>query len=79
MCRLIDEEQPQFPSRASFGWQKYYDLTEIYKWLDQLLEDYPNDLTNYNIGKSYEKRTIRAVKLSRKIVRKIVEMNWYFS
>lgn len=30
---------------------------------------YPNELTNYNVGQSYEKRMIRAVKLSRKSVR----------
>lgn len=34
-----------------------------------MLKQYPGELTNYNIGKSYEKRAIRAVKLSRKSVR----------
>lgn len=67
-CRLIDEEQPQSASRATFGWNRYYDLDEIYKWLDKMLQKYPNELTNYDIGNSYEKRTIRAVKLSRKSV-----------
>lgn len=67
---MIDDEQPQSPSRASFGWNKYYDLDDIYKWLDKILEQYPTELTNYNIGKSYENRTIRAVKLSRKAVKK---------
>lgn len=70
-CRLIDDEQPQSPPRATFGWNKYYDLDAIYKWLDNMLEQYPKELTNYNIGKSYENRTIRAVKLSRKEVRKL--------
>lgn len=68
-CRLIDGEQPKFLARNSFGWKKYYDLTDIYNWLDQMLSRYPDDLTNYDIGKSHEKRNIRAVKLSRKSVR----------
>lgn len=66
--QLIDEEQPESPSRATFGWQRYYDLNDIYKWLDQMLKQYSNELTNYEIGKSYEGRTIRAIRVSRKPV-----------
>lgn len=66
---LIDAEQPESPSRATFGWRSYHDLGDIYKWLDQMLKQYPDELTNYNVGKSYEKRNIRAVKLSRKSVK----------
>lgn len=65
---MIDAEQPKFSSRATFGWKKYYDLNDIYKWMDQLIKSNPKELTNYDIGKSYENRTIRAVKLSRKEV-----------
>lgn len=64
LSRLIDEEQPKFSPRGTFGWEKYYDLPDIYSWLDQLLEEYPDTLSNHNIGKSYENRTIRAIKLS---------------
>lgn len=67
--RLIDEEQPKYATRGTFGWEKYYDLTDIYTWLDQLLEQYPEVLTNYNFGTSYENRTIRAIKLSKKKVK----------
>lgn len=38
-----------------------------------MLKQYPDVLTNYNIGKSYEKRNIRAVKLSRKSVKKFLK------
>lgn len=51
-----------------FGWNKYHDLNVIYKWLDQLLEEYPNVLTNYVYGKSYEGRPLRAIKVSHKKV-----------
>lgn len=35
-----------------------------------MLEEFPNVLTNYNFGYSYENRTLRAVKLSHKAVSK---------
>lgn len=62
--KLIDEEQPNYSPQESFGWKNYYDLPEIYCWLDQLLEKYPHILTNHNIGMSYENRTIRAIEFS---------------
>lgn len=62
--RLIDEEQPALTSRASYGWKQYHTIDEIYDWLDQMTRRYPRELTNYNIGKTHEKRNIRAVKLS---------------
>ncbi|XP_055294901.1 zinc carboxypeptidase-like [Sitodiplosis mosellana] len=64
--KLIDEEQPKLSSRTTFGWDKYYDLPAIYNWLDEILQEYPDILTNYDVGTSYENRTIRAVKLSKK-------------
>lgn len=65
--RLIDEEQPE-ELRSIFGWEQYNDLASIYSWLDEQLEKYSNVLTNYDFGKSYENRTLRAVKLSYKKV-----------
>lgn len=62
--RLIDEEQPALTTRASYGWKQYHTIDEIYDWLDQMTRRYPRELTNYNIGKTHEKRNIRAVKLS---------------
>ncbi|XP_055294989.1 zinc carboxypeptidase-like [Sitodiplosis mosellana] len=64
--KLIDEEQPKISPRGTFGWDKYYDLPDIYNWLDELLQQYPDILTNYDVGTSYKNRTIRAVKLSKK-------------
>lgn len=67
-CRLIDDEQPKYTTRGTFGWQRYHDLIDIYTWLDQLLEQNPDILTNYDFGLSYENRTMRAIKLSKKKV-----------
>lgn len=66
--RLIDEEQPNTLSFADFGWDKYYNLGAIYNWLDDMLKQYPKVLTNYNYGKSYEGRQLRAIKVSHKKV-----------
>lgn len=69
LCRLIDHEEFQTMSFAEdYGWTKYYNLDATYKWLDQLLEKYPKILTNFNYGKSYEGRQLRAVKVSHKEV-----------
>lgn len=64
---LIDNEQPEHIPRA-FGWTAYYNLEAIYGWLDEKLKEYPDLLTNYEIGTTYENRTIRAVRLSHKAV-----------
>lgn len=55
-------------SVPGYGWNKYYKLNEIYGWLDDMISKYPNLLTNFNYGKSYERRPLRAVKVSHKKV-----------
>lgn len=74
LIRLIDEEQSQIPlnDTPSYGWKQYYQLSEIYGWLDEMLSKYPNLLTHLNYGKSYEGRPLRAVKVSHKKVWKIL-------
>lgn len=67
--RLIDEEQDENVSLdGGFGWKKYNDLETVYAWLDELIEKYPNIVTGYEYGKSYEGRPLRAVKVSHKKV-----------
>lgn len=65
--RLIDNERPKIQPRT-FGWTDYQTYESIYAWLDTILATHSNVLTNYVVGKSYEGRTIRAVKLSHKAV-----------
>lgn len=72
-CSLIDEEQPELTSRAAFGWKQYHTIDEIYSWLDQMSRRYSREITNYNIGKTYEKRTIRAIKISHRPERVCLE------
>lgn len=74
---MIDDEQPAASTRAAFGWRQYHNINDIYEWLDQMLRRYPGELTSYNIGKTFEKRTIRAIKLSRQPERVIIIVwNW---
>lgn len=65
--RRIDEEQvtPTADS-ATFGWTKYYELEEIEAWLDEILSAYPSVTEEFIVGKSYEGRTIRGIKISHK-------------
>lgn len=67
--RLFDAEQSlSLNDSGDYGWKRYYNLTAIYGWLDQMLAKYPKVLTNYNFGKSYEGRPLRAIKVSHKKV-----------
>lgn len=70
MCvnSLIDAEQPPGQTRATFGWESYHDLAEIYAFLDDLLARYPTVLTEHRVGYSHHGTEIRAVKLSHKAV-----------
>lgn len=64
---LIDNERSKIQS-IEFSWTDYQNLDGIYTWLDEQLANFPSILTGLEIGKSYEGRTIRAVKLSHKVV-----------
>ncbi|PNF39276.1 Zinc carboxypeptidase A 1 [Cryptotermes secundus] len=61
---LIDTERPKVRPRADFGWTDYYSLDAIYAWLDSLVETYPEVLIPITVGRTYEGRQIRGVKLS---------------
>ncbi len=64
---LIDDESlTQTRISESFGWNKYYPLEGIYKWIDSILGQYPNVTSPISIGKTYEGRDIRGVKISYK-------------
>lgn len=60
---IIDAESPAIRPK-DFGWTAYNNITEIYRWLDELLETYPSVLTSHSVGTTFQGREIRAVKLS---------------
>lgn len=67
--QLIDDEartvQPKNAGAEKFGWDSYFHLETIYKWMDELIEK--NDfVTGFELGLTYELFPIRGLKISRK-------------
>lgn len=63
--QLIDAQRPKQRTNGH-EWTQYHTLDEIYDWLDLLESRYPNIITPFSIGKSYEGRVIRGIKISYK-------------
>ena len=63
--RVIDQESPK-RSRRAFDWKEYQTLDEIYSWLDEKVAEFPAIVSVQTVGKSYEDRDIKAVKISYK-------------
>jgi len=64
---LIDNEGvKRFASKYDFGWTDYYPLETIYEWMDLLAERNPNIVSVFDIGRSYEGRQIKGLKISYK-------------
>jgi hypothetical protein len=53
-----------FPSLGSRSSDKINVSFQIYTWLDSLVDNYPEVVTPINVGRSYEGRQIRGVKVS---------------
>ncbi|XP_065357625.1 zinc carboxypeptidase-like [Calliphora vicina] len=67
---LEEESQPETFAmerrRIEMDWSQYHDLPVIYNWLQKLTSKNRRLITPYVIGRSYERRQIRAVKISAK-------------
>ncbi|KAM8717744.1 hypothetical protein ACLKA7_004446 [Drosophila subpalustris] len=64
---LIDDESVENTRAApTFGWTRYHNLAGIEAWLDEILATYPDVTEELVIGKSYEGRNIRGLKISYK-------------
>ncbi|CAD6999794.1 unnamed protein product [Ceratitis capitata] len=65
---LIDGEQStrSTDDDSSFGWTRYYPLSAIEAFLDDILTKYPSVTSAIDIGTSYEGRKIRGIKISYK-------------
>uniref|UniRef100_A0A182QYZ5 Zinc carboxypeptidase A 1 n=1 Tax=Anopheles farauti TaxID=69004 RepID=A0A182QYZ5_9DIPT len=68
--QLIDREaasvQPVTTNPSELDWNHYYQLETIYGWMDMLAMRYSEFVTIVEIGRSYEGRPIKGVKLSRR-------------
>lgn len=45
-------------------WDKYYDLSQINNWLDELAANYPDIVTTIIMGQSNENREIKGIKIN---------------
>ncbi|XP_065357356.1 zinc carboxypeptidase-like [Calliphora vicina] len=65
---LEEESQPQTFGmeriRTEMDWTQYHDLPVIYSWLKKIAFNNRRLVKSYVIGRSYERRPIRAVKIS---------------
>ncbi|ETN58891.1 zinc carboxypeptidase [Anopheles darlingi] len=65
--KVIDEERPvRRKKQGEFGWEDYYTLNEIYEWIDTMVQQYSTVLTVNSIGRTYENRDMKVIKLSYK-------------
>lgn len=68
---LINREQAANKRRdisKSMDWMSYHTMDEIYTWLDEMVALYPSFINVTTIGLSYEKRPIKLVTISKKVV-----------
>ncbi|KAM8707872.1 hypothetical protein ACLKA7_014923 [Drosophila subpalustris] len=68
---LIDAQRPRLRT-GHMEWTQFHTLDEIYAWLDLIESRYPDLVTPFTIGKSYEGRPIRGIKISYKMGNKAV-------
>lgn len=65
-CRVFDNEQPlrRKQGKAIRDWTVYWTYAEVNEWLDYLVATYPNAVSRIQIGKTYEGRDVRGVKVN---------------
>jgi len=61
---LIDQTTTKSNRPTSFGFERYHELWEIYKNLDDLAKQHPDKIKVIVGGKTYEGREIKGVKVS---------------
>lgn len=70
MQELIDNERPKKQPKADgeLNWTDYHSFEDIYDWLDALESEFPQFVTVEEIGRTYEGRPFKLVKLSKQQV-----------
>lgn len=74
--RTMDKESVRpFKQRkstdAAIDWESYYNSDEIYAWLDEIQQEFPEWVSVETVGQTYEGRAIKLVKLSKQEVLEI--------
>lgn len=62
----LEDEVVADPNRRTndYTWEEYHELEDTYNWLHSLAEKYPNVVSVFKAGKTYEGRDILGVKIS---------------
>ncbi|KOB52204.1 Zinc carboxypeptidase A 1, partial [Operophtera brumata] len=66
VTEVIRDLQGTTESLFSLNWNQYHSLDEIYTWMDELAAAYPDIVSIYSIGRSFEDREIKGVILNYK-------------
>lgn len=48
----------------SMTWDQYHNLDDIYIWLDELIENYPNIVTEITMGVSFNNINVKGIKIN---------------
>ncbi|CAF2831627.1 unnamed protein product [Rotaria sp. Silwood2] len=62
--KLIHKLQPSLVNVDDFAYDKYHPIEEIHAWIDKMVQTYPTLATSFTVGKSYEKREMKGLKIS---------------
>lgn len=61
---VIEAEKPLKQRKAGFSLEQYNDLDEIYKFLDDTAASFPEKVSVFNLGETFEGRLMRGLKIS---------------
>lgn len=61
---VIDAEKPLKQRKDGWALDRYNTLEEIYDFMDETAESYPEKVTLFTLGETYEGRLIRGLKIS---------------
>ncbi|CAF3860754.1 unnamed protein product [Rotaria sp. Silwood1] len=61
---LIHKLKPSSVFVDDFAYDKYHPIEEIHAWIDKMVKTYPKLATPFKVGKSYEKREMKGLKIS---------------
>ena len=62
--RLMNKLQPSKVGADDFAYNKYHPIDEIHAWVDQMVQTYPDLVTSFTVGQSYENRPMKGLKIS---------------
>lgn len=60
----LDTEKPLKQRKEGFSLDQYNQIDDVYQFLDEMAESYPNTASVFTVGESYEGRLIKGMKIS---------------